>query len=167
MSQPTKVIVNIIYPCYICANDYVSPQQVINHVKREHGYILKARSPGHRRPADGFYAYENGRNRPWQVQHFGCPSCWYHTPKVNHIEQLMKHIMEEHKPDRIEGFINPDKEENELEDSEEEVLEDEVKVEEIKINDLSEEEKGQIEVAQAIKQRLDDISAMFKTLFND
>ncbi|KAG2200559.1 hypothetical protein INT47_012345 [Mucor saturninus] len=164
-----KVTVNIIYPCYICAEEFTMANAVIHHVRKAHGYILVARHPGHRRPADGFYMYANRRDEIWQVQHWGCPSCWYHTPKINGVEQLMKHIMEVHEPERIEGFINPDKEQNELMDSEEEeeapVKEAEVESE-LKIN-IGEEEEAQLMVMQAIKQRLDDINGLFKTVLHE
>lgn len=186
-----KVIVNIIYPCYICANEYATAYQIINHIKKVHGYLLEPRQIGYHRPADGSYTFENSRNRSWQVQHYGCPSCWYHTPKINHIEHLMKHIMETHEPPRIEGFVDPDKEENELMESEEEssVENDEgapekgtEEVDKEKYNEeeediideqdtddkeeeLTEQEKAQAELSQAILKRLDDINTMFKKLF--
>lgn len=155
-----KTTVNIRYPCYICAVEYGNAYPVIAHVRKEHGYILEPRHVGYRRPPDGLYAYENNKNQPWEAQHFGCPSCWYHTPKVNHVEHLMKHIMETHEPKRIEGFVNPDKEENEL------VEESDDDEQDSNNRELTALEKDQAEVTEAILKKLDEMNTMFKKLFD-
>lgn len=117
-----KVIVHILYPCFVCAEEYQSASQVIQHVKNVHGYILISRPTGYHRPQDKHYNYESGIRNRWDVQHSGCPSCWFHAPKD--METILQHIMEVHEPSQIEGFVHKhEKDEDELyeEESDQEV----------------------------------------------
>lgn len=119
-NKKEKEIVNIQYPCYICANEYSGARQVISHVENMHGYILNPRQIGHHRPPSNKYSYENDIKKKWDVQHFGCPSCWFHCPQ--NFETLMQHIMIEHEPAKVDGFVQkvPDDEIEEYETDEEE-----------------------------------------------
>jgi hypothetical protein len=142
-SNKEKVIVNIQYPCYICANEYSGARQVINHVENMHGYILNPRQIGHHRPQSNHYSFENDVKKEWDVQHFGCPSCWFHCPK--NFETLMEHIMEEHEPAKVEGFVQKNRDEDEFDD--EGVADEYEEVQEIDITSDEEEEAAATERA--------------------
>ncbi|KAI7888427.1 uncharacterized protein EV154DRAFT_517890, partial [Mucor mucedo] len=158
------LIVQSIYPCYICAKEFIKAKEVIRHVKKAHGYILVAQDRGHRGPADELCAYAMRGDEIWRVQDQCCPSCWYHAPKINGMEQLMEHIMEVHEPERVEGFINPDGEENELMDIKEEekapVKGEEVESE-AKVNTSKKEA-----LIQAIKLRMKEAERLLEILRN-
>ncbi|KAG2234399.1 hypothetical protein BDF21DRAFT_463838 [Thamnidium elegans] len=116
-----KIIVNIIYPCYICAVEFGSAKEVMGHIYHVHGYFLNPRPAGRSRPLERRYSFEKRVLGDWDIQHFACPSCWFHC--VTDIEMLMQHIMEIHDPPRIEGFVHPasdEEEEYELVESSEE-----------------------------------------------
>lgn len=100
-----EIIVNLSYPCYICAVEFGSAKEVIGHIYHVHGYILDFRPVGRSRPLERKYKFEKRFLSEWDVQRFACPSCWYHC--ATDIELLTKHIMETHNPSRIEGFVHP------------------------------------------------------------
>lgn len=112
-----KEIVHIVYPCFLCGGEYGTANGAIQHIKTTHGYIMIARPPAYRRPSDKHYDYESSIGGRWDVQHYGCPSCWFHAPK--NPEVLLEHVMKVHNPQLSEGFIPEGEEElDELEDEE-------------------------------------------------
>jgi hypothetical protein len=139
-SNKEKMIVHVMYPCYICANEYSGAKQVINHVQTMHGCILYPRAIGYHRPSENYYEFENDIKKKWNVQHFGCPSCWFHCPK--NFEDLMEHIMSKHEPAKIEGFVHNNLDENELESDVEEGAAVEGEQEEQELDLTSEEENS-------------------------
>ncbi|CAO3630585.1 unnamed protein product [Mucor hiemalis] len=118
MSQESvskKLMVHIIYPCFLCGGEYGTASGVLQHIKTVHGYAMIARPPGHRRPVDKHYDYESHVGGRWNVQHYGCPSCWFHAPKD--LEVILEHVMNTHKPRQLEGFVPKEEDEvDELDD---------------------------------------------------
>lgn len=117
------MIVNIQYPCLICAaGEYCDVTQAVNTMKDKHGfYILNLCQIAEHRPPSTYYSYKNDINKKWDVQHFGCPSCWFHCPKK--FEESMHHFMTAHADIKVEDFIQEtleDYSDEERDDAEEE-----------------------------------------------
>ena len=175
-----KVIVHLIYPCIICANEYTSAHLVIQHIKTVHGYICQPRSPSHHRPEDEYYKYEVDIRKKWDVQHYACPTCWFHIPKE--VEVLMEHVMTEHQPEKIESFVHPhEKEVDELEEEgddndtpresiipeEDREQPNENKLSKVSFEDKSHLYKAEQELLGEIFSRFADLAASFKKLLGD
>ncbi|GAA5803124.1 hypothetical protein HPULCUR_008599 [Helicostylum pulchrum] len=160
------IIINLSYPCYICAAEFGSAKEVIGHIYHVHGYVLELRPVGEHRPLERKYSFEKRFLGEWDVQHFACPSCWYHC--ATDIEMLMEHVMETHDPPRIEGFVHPvsddEDEKYELVESSEE--ENASKNQQAEKSDNEEVVESRQELGNNIVTALEKLNDTFKKLFS-
>lgn len=176
-----KLVVNIVYPCYICGNQYRFAKQMIDHISNVHGYILEPRPRSYGRPDEAHFKFERILNGPWDIQHYGCPSCWFHCSLD--IEELMAHILGEHDPALMADFVHPVDEEDEYElvvsdgdeyvnasdeeevEMKEEEEEEEEEFHEVEEQDAADDDISQTEIKQEILSNLDTLGGIFKKMF--
>lgn len=76
---------------------------LILHLRKQHSIILKPRensgNRGHR-PTNKYFCFVNNSKRQYDVERFGCPSCWFHCQKM-YPETFERHIISEHLGENI------------------------------------------------------------------
>ncbi|KAI8971666.1 hypothetical protein BDF20DRAFT_915446 [Mycotypha africana] len=168
-----KELVNFEYPCYICGTILSRPKICIDHVRRVHGYELPVRGVGQNRPSDPVYEFQNNPNGEYDVQHYACPSCWYHCPETG-LRELKQHTQEEHHPKIVDSekaaASTTNKEptaENKDEDSGIDDDEESMDQDREQSNDMKGKQKIEGNVREEVNEafrKLNEITEMFKNL---
>jgi Pyruvate/2-oxoacid:ferredoxin oxidoreductase delta subunit len=96
-----KPRVHLLDTCYICGNNFSKAVVVIDHVRRIHGYDLPRRRQGYKRPQNKNAEYVRDKNGEWDYQDLACPSCWFHCPEEE-LRELNQHTRDTHDPIKVD-----------------------------------------------------------------
>ncbi|KAI7873403.1 uncharacterized protein EV154DRAFT_570109 [Mucor mucedo] len=155
MDYPSRQVVFLRYPCYICGASYSTGPATLNHISTAHGQSLPRRRPGIKRPFNMNYSYQPDRKMGFDLSHHGCSSCWFHSGDYG---ELQEHVKKEHTTDKG-NFIEVESGDEE----EEEEIQEIHKAKTVRFEDSNKSMKDEpydMTVATTIARQIVDLGAM-------